>query len=129
MKVQLIFTLVFICASLQTAPANSVGESKTITFANDKTFGESVSAGFKEVTKAKFKEYFFRYGVSVKNSGWTAEYWEEVFEKNAKPGFKFMLEEPKSASHNRLNIVTDNNAKEYRMYFMTEDDDGDVSVR
>lgn len=34
---------------------------------------------FKEVTKEKFKEIYFRLG-GGKRSGWTAEYWQEFFE-------------------------------------------------
>lgn len=78
--------------------------------------------GFKEVTKEKFKEIYFRLG-GGKRSGWTAEYWQEFFENKAKPGWKYMVEEPRSAKHVRMNIVTDNKAKEYRMFFMTEEDE------
>ena len=46
-----------------------------------------------------------------KASGWTAEYWQECFENKAKPGWKFMVEEPRSAKHNRMNIITDNKAQ------------------
>lgn len=77
---------------------------------------------FKEVTKEKFKELYFRLG-GGKRSGWTAEYWQEFFEDKAKPGWKYMVEEPRSAKHNRMYIVTDNKAKEYRMFFMTEEDE------
>lgn len=65
---------------------------------------------FKEVTKEKFKELYFRLG-GGKASGWTAEYWQEFFENKAKPGWKFMVEEPRSAKHIRMNIVTDNNCR------------------
>ena len=34
-----------------------------------------------------------------------------------------MVEEPRSAKHNRMYIVTDNKAKEYRLFFMTEEDE------
>jgi hypothetical protein len=78
--------------------------------------------GFKEVTREKFKEIYFRLG-GGKKSGWTAEYWQEFFENKALPGWKFMVEEPRSAKHNRMFIVTDNKAKEYRMFFMTEEEE------
>ncbi len=81
---------------------------------------------FKEVTKEKFKEIYFRLG-GGKRSGWTAEYWQEFFENKAKPGWKYMVEEPRSAKHIRMNIVTDNKAQEYRMYFTTEEDEEDSS--
>jgi hypothetical protein len=75
---------------------------------------------FKEVTKEKFKEIYFRLG-GGKRSGWTAEYWQEFFENKAKPGWKFMVEEPRSPKHVRMFIVTDTKAKEYRLFFMTEE--------
>lgn len=77
---------------------------------------------FKEVTKEKFKELYFRLG-GGKRTGWSAEYWQEFFEKKAQPGWKYMVEEPRSAKHNRMYIVTDTKAKEYRMFFMTEEDE------
>jgi hypothetical protein len=81
---------------------------------------------FKEVTKERFKEIYFRLG-GGKASGWTAEYWQEFFENKAKPGWKYMVEEPRSAKHIRMNIVTDNKAQEYRLFFMTEEDEEDSS--
>ena len=136
MRKELLFVFVLLaitCLGLQTAPAHSargmekvkIEDTRTTTALNAGTHPQPLAASFKEVTKEKFKEYFFRYGVNVTNSGWTVEYWEKVFEKDAKPGWKYMLEEPKSASHNRMNIVDDNKAKEYRMFFLTEDDDTD----
>jgi hypothetical protein len=76
---------------------------------------------FKEVSKEKFKELYFRLGGG--KSGWTAEYWQEFFENKAKPGWKFMVEEPRSAKHIRMFIVSDAKAKEYRMFFMTEEEE------
>lgn len=38
-----------------------------------------------------------------------------------------MVEEPRSAKHIRMFIVTDNKAQEYRMFFMTEEDEEDSS--
>ena len=76
--------------------------------------------GFKEVTKEKFREVYFRLG-GGKRSGWTAGYWQKFFEDNDKPGWKFMVEEPRSAKHVRMFIVTDTKAKEYRLFFMTEE--------
>jgi hypothetical protein len=38
-----------------------------------------------------------------------------------------MVEEPRSAKHIRMNIVTDNKAKEYRMFFTTEEEEEDSS--
>jgi hypothetical protein len=133
-KVLFVFVLLAsTCLGLQTAPAQpargmekvTIEGTKTMAALNAWTHPQPFASSFKEVTKEKFKEYYFRYGVNVANSGWTVEYWEQSFEKDAKPGWKYMLEEPKSASHNRMNIVEDNKAKEYRMFFLTEDDDTD----
>ena len=78
-------------------------------------------AAFKEVTKEQFKEIYFRLG-GGKSSGWTAEYWQEFFEEKVNPGWKFMVEQPKSPEHDCMWIVTDEAAKEYRVFFMTGKD-------
>lgn len=85
---------------------------------------KGTAPGFKEVTREKFKEVYFRLG-GGKSSGWTADYWQKFFENNAKPGWKFMVEEPRSPKHVRMFIVTDQKAKEHRMFFMTEEDEED----
>jgi hypothetical protein len=87
---------------------------------------KGAAPGFKEVTKEKFKEIYFRLG-GGKSSGWTADYWQEFFENNAKPGWKFMFEEPKSPKHVRMFITTDYKAKEHRLFFMTEESEEDSS--
>jgi hypothetical protein len=106
--------LTFICPGWQTASAQPSARPRPD------------APAFKEVTKEKFKEMYFRLG-GGKRSGWTAEYWQEFFEDKAQPGWKYMVEEPRSAKHNRMNIVTDNKAKEYRMFFMTEEEEEDSS--
>ncbi len=75
---------------------------------------------FKEVTKEQFKEAYFHFGGGA-SSGWTPEYWQEFFENAPKPGWKFVLQEPRSPEHDQMWIVTDNTAKEYRLFFMTEE--------
>ena len=74
---------------------------------------------FKEVTKEKFKETYFQLG-GGDSSGWTADYWRKFFEEEVKPGWKFMVEEPKSAEHDRMWVVADSQTKEYRLFFMTD---------
>lgn len=123
--------LTIIGPGLQTDSAQSTGDVKGITPEKPKatpalTGATQPAPTFKEVTKEKFKELYFRLG-GGKRSGWTAEYWQEFFENKAKPGWKYMVEEPRSAKHNRMNIVTDNKAQEYRMFFMTEEDEEDSS--
>jgi hypothetical protein len=75
---------------------------------------------FKEVTKERFKEIYFRLG-GGDFSGWTADYWQKFFEEDVKPGWRFMVEEPKSPKHDCMWIVADQQAKEYRLFFMTEE--------
>lgn len=116
--------LTFICPGLRTASAqpSALPLPGTPAASSLPDSAKGNAPGFKEVTKEKFKEIYFRLG-GGKRSGWTAEYWQEFFEDKAKPGWKFMVEEPRSAKHIRMNIVTDNKAKEYRMFFMTEEEE------
>ena len=73
---------------------------------------------FKEVPKGLFEEIYFRLG--GESSGWTADYWREVIEPKAGSGWRFMVEEPRSAEHNRMWVVTDHKAMEHRLFFTTE---------
>lgn len=75
--------------------------------------------GFQEVTKERFKEIYFRLG-GGESSGWTGDYWRKFFEDEVKPGWRFMVEEPRSPKHDRMWIVTDDETKEYRLFFMTD---------
>ena len=75
---------------------------------------------FREGTKDEFKEIYFRLG-GGQSSGWTADYWQKFFEEAAKPGWRFMIQEPGSPDHDQMWIVTDNEVKEYRLFFMTEE--------
>jgi hypothetical protein len=77
-------------------------------------------ADFQEVPKEKFKEVYFRLG-GGNATGWTAEYWQRFFEDNVEPGWRFMLQEPDSPKHSSMMIVSDASAKEYRLFFMTEE--------
>jgi hypothetical protein len=77
--------------------------------------GESA---FKQVSKGLFEEMYFRLG--GESSGWTADYWREVIEPLAGLGWRFMVEEPGSAEHSRMWVVTDHKAMEHRLFFMTE---------
>ena len=75
---------------------------------------------FKQVSKDFFKEMYFRLG-GGEASGWTADYWRKVIEPYTELGWRFMVEEPRSAAHNRMYIVTDHKAKEIRMFLITEE--------
>ena len=75
---------------------------------------------FKEVTKDEFRKIYFRLG-GGKHSGWTADYWQKFFEDEVRAGWKFMIQEPASPAHDQMWIVSDNQAGEYRLFFMTEE--------
>jgi hypothetical protein len=72
----------------------------------------------REVTKAEFKEMYFRLGGGPA-SGWTQDYWDHNIEPRATPDMKFVVEDPPTPEHNRMFIVTD--AREHRLFFMTEE--------
>ena len=78
-------------------------------------------SAFKQVSKGLFEDIYYRLG--GESSGWTADYWREVIEPVAVLGWRFMVEEPRSAEHNRMWIVSDHKAKEFRMFFKTEQDE------
>ena len=80
------------------------------------------ASGFREVAKEKFKEIYFRLG-GGESSGWTADYWQKFFEDEVKPSWKYMVEEPRTAEHVRMNIITDHKAEEYRLFFTTEEEE------
>jgi len=63
-------------------------------------------SAFKQVGKELFEDMYLRLG-GGSSTGWTADYWREVIEPYAGLGWRFMVEEPKSAAHNRMFIVTD----------------------
>ncbi|UPT74671.1 MAG: hypothetical protein M0D55_02795 [Elusimicrobiota bacterium] len=48
----------------------------------------------KEVSKAAFKEAYFRLGGG--KDGWTASYWEKFYEPEPKSPMKYLVEEPPS---------------------------------
>ena len=75
---------------------------------------------FRIVTQEEFKAIYFRRG-GGEYSGWTADYWRQHFEDTVRPGWKFIVEEPRSPDHDRMWIVTDHEAKEYRLFFMTDE--------
>ena len=75
----------------------------------------------REVTKQQFKEMYFRYGKGI--TGWTHEYWDKYYENEKDPPMRYMLRMPESPEHSRMMIVDDFAAKEYRMFFLTEDEE------
>jgi hypothetical protein len=78
---------------------------------------------FRQVSKGLFEETYFRLGGEA--SGWTADYWREVIEPYTELGWRFMVEEPRSAAHNRMWVVTDHKSMEHRLFFTTEQSEDD----
>ncbi|HEX8557758.1 MAG TPA: hypothetical protein VF668_06645 [Pyrinomonadaceae bacterium] len=81
-------------------------------------------SAFKQVAKGLFEETYFRLG--GESSGWTADYWREAIEPYTGLGWRFMVEEPRSAEHNRMWVVTDHKAMEHRLFFTTEQSEEDI---
>jgi hypothetical protein len=79
---------------------------------------------FRQVSKGLFEETYFRLG-GGESSGWTADYWREVIEPYTELGWRFMVEEPRSAAHNRMWVVTDHKSMEHRLFFTTEQAEDD----
>lgn len=69
-----------------------------------------------EVTKEQFRELFFKY--YGEDNEYYKSSWDELY---GKPSMKYMVKMPESPDHDRLMIVTDFEAREYRMFFMTEE--------
>ena len=74
----------------------------------------------KTVTKEEFKRLYFKFGGGA-GSGWDLDYWNKFFVENERPGMKYVVEEPPTPAHNRMMIVNDAGAKEYRLFFLTEE--------
>ena len=79
---------------------------------------------FKQVAKGLFEDIYYRLG--GESSGWTADYWRQAIEPYTELGWRFMVEEPRSAAHNRMWVVTDHKALEHRMFFTTEQSEDDL---
>jgi hypothetical protein len=75
---------------------------------------------FKQVSKGLFEDMYFRLG-GGEQSGWTTAHWQEVIEPQTGLDWRFLVEEPRSAEHNRMWVVTDHKAKEHRLFFTTEE--------
>ena len=66
-------------------------------------------SSFKEVAKEEFKEIYFRLG-GGESTGWTADQWQQSFEDKVRPGWRFMVQEPRSPEHDNMWIVSDQEA-------------------
>jgi len=71
----------------------------------------------REITKKEFKELFYKYGVARKYSGWTEEYWEEVYERETNA--RYFFTEPNSPGENRMFI--DSGKGTHRIFLLTEE--------
>jgi hypothetical protein len=74
----------------------------------------------RQVTKEQFKDLYFRLGGETP-TGWGLDYWNRFFVDNERTDMKYLVEEPRTPDHNRMMIVTDFGAKEYRLFFLTEE--------
>ena len=54
-------------------------------------------------------------------TGWGRSYWNKFFADNERTDMKYLVEEPETPEHTRMMIVTDYSAKEYRLFFLTEE--------
>jgi hypothetical protein len=73
----------------------------------------------REVSKAEFKDMYFRFGRAA--DGWGPDYWDKFFENDEHGPMKYSIEEPESPEHCRMMIVSDFGAREYRLFFLTEE--------
>ena len=74
----------------------------------------------KEVTKKDFKKLYFKLGGGAA-TGWSLDYWNKFFVDNERTDMKYLVEEPETPEHTSMMIVTDYSAKEYRLFFLTEE--------
>jgi hypothetical protein len=80
-----------------------------------------------EVTKAEFREAFLKYGSA--EDGWGQGYWDRFFAVDKSPPMKFMFQPPESTRHSRMMIVNDFLSREYRMFFLTLDEEEGLFAR
>jgi hypothetical protein len=75
----------------------------------------------KEVSKKEFKEAYFKY--SQGSSGYDLDYWNKFFEGVENRPMKYFVSVPETDKHTRMTIASDYASNEYRLFFMTEDDE------
>lgn len=74
----------------------------------------------REVSKQEFKETYLKYGKGSVDRDLSS--WNESYEKEDRP-MKYLIKEPETSEHTRMQIVTDYSQNEYRLFFLTEDDE------
>jgi len=77
-----------------------------------------------KVTKEQFKEIYFKYGKA--EDGWEQDYWDEFYEPDENPPMRYNIELPKTDKESRMMIVTDHGSNEYRLFFLTDDQEEDL---
>jgi hypothetical protein len=73
----------------------------------------------REVSKQEFKEVFFRYGVSNKDSGFTADFWNQFYEDETDAHYFFT--EPTSPDQNRMFLSEGFGT--HRIFLMSEEEE------
>lgn len=58
-------------------------------------------------------------------TGWSDAQWNTAVE-NDEPGLRYMVEDPETPQHTQRLIVTDSEAIEHRLFFMTAQDEEDL---
>jgi hypothetical protein len=79
----------------------------------------------KQVSKEQFKEIYFKLG-GGKKAGWGSEYWNSFYEKETNHPMKYLVQDQETPQHTRMFIVDDYAANEYRMFFLTEDEEEQI---
>lgn len=72
-----------------------------------------------EVSKAQFKEIFLKYGKV--SEGYGPDYWDEFYAAPEREDMKYLIDLPSDPAASRMMVVTDYSSGEYRLFFMTED--------
>jgi len=72
-----------------------------------------------QVSKEAFKEIYFKYGKA--EDGWGQDYWDKFYEQPENDDMKYMIELPKTKQENRMMIVDDYQTKEFRLFFLSDD--------
>ena len=78
----------------------------------------------RDATKEEFREIYFRAG--GERGGWTRSYWDQFFEPTPARPMKYRIEEPASPAHTSMMIVSDYAVDEYRLFFMTDEDNDNL---
>lgn len=73
----------------------------------------------KKVTKEEFKNIYFEYGLA--EDGWGKECWDEFYENPKRQNMEYMVKLPANNLESRMMIVADYSTNEYRLFFVSVD--------